>query len=129
MNLKGYRILIVDNAKAIARRVELLFTEHRNQISTITLADSYEQAIIHLQHQTYHLVLLEIHLKDKSGIELLEFIKSNYPDTIVVMFTNKASARYRNVCMQLEANAFLDKTTDFEMLTQVVMQSLEEVYG
>ncbi|HRN79023.1 MAG TPA: response regulator [Ferruginibacter sp.] len=129
MHQNSYRILIVDNAKAIARRVELLFAEHRETITTITLADSYAQAVQLLQHQAYQLVLLDIHLKDKSGMNLLQHIKLHYPETIVIMFTNNATPEYRNACLQLGANAFLDKTTDFEILPKVVMQSLLEVYG
>lgn len=129
MNQHSYRILIVDHSKAIARRVEFMFAEYRNVIPTISLTNTYAQAIHLLQQQSYHLVLLDIDLKDKSGIDLLQYIKLHYPETLIIMFTNNASPSYRNACLHLGAHAFLDKTTDFEMLPQVVMQSLQGVYG
>ena len=66
------------------------------------------------------LVTLDIHLPDKSGINLLEFVHENYRQIIVFMMTNQATDHYRAVCAQLGAQRFFDKATEFENLTEAM---------
>jgi DNA-binding NarL/FixJ family response regulator len=67
-----------------------------------------------------HLALLDINLPGKSGIELLKYIKVNFPETIVIMVTNQNGDFYRNHSMQLGAHHYIDKSKDFEKLNGLV---------
>ena len=53
----------------------------------ITHADCLEQARTMLQQNRYHIALLDIHLPDGNGIDLIATIKTRLPDCIIIMTT------------------------------------------
>ena len=61
-----------------------------------------------------------------SGLSVLEYIKANYPATIIIVLTNYGHAEYRSKCEVLGAHYFFDKTRDiyaFEKLLLVYSQA------
>ena len=58
-------------------------------------------------------------LSEVEGIEVLRTIKREAPPTVVVMLTNHTHAQYREKCMNLGADYFLDKTRDLDKLTEI----------
>jgi DNA-binding NarL/FixJ family response regulator len=73
--------------------------------------------------------LLDIHLPDKSGLELLKLLKQRYPELDIVMLTNHTSGNYRETCERFGASHFLDKSSEFETIPSVIevyMQKLKK---
>jgi DNA-binding NarL/FixJ family response regulator len=66
------------------------------------------------------IVLLDIHLPVKSGIELLQYIRINHPATIVIMLTNESGDYYRKICKKLGAAYFIDKSREFELIPDIL---------
>lgn len=119
------KILIVDDVPAISNRIAQLLEEKVDVHYILYQANTLEDALKMLASETFHLVLLDIHLKDKNGILLLQEIKRKTPDMQVVMITNNDTDAYRNACLQLGASDFLDKSKDFEFLPKVVADILD----
>lgn len=119
MLFKKLNILIVDDSEIIADRLVLLLNEKKT-IRNIYRASGYGSALDLLSTASVNLAILDINLGGKSGIELLEWIKAEHPDIIVIMFTNNAFPYYRNLCKDAGAEYFLDKSTDFEMITDII---------
>ena len=112
-------VLIVDDSDIILERMTRMLEETEN-IQFVAHAGSYHDAIQLLNGVTPDLVLLDIHLPDKSGIELLRIIKEKYRDTIVVMITNNVNDYYRNHCKTLGAEYFVDKSKDFNLIPEII---------
>ena len=55
-----------------------------------------------------------------SGIKVLEAVKKDRPAPLVIMLTNFDHPQYRNRCMQLGADHFLDKSNNFERVIEIV---------
>jgi len=55
-----------------------------------------------------------------NGIEVLKHIKAEYSDIRVVMLTNDTNLEYKQLCMGLGADHFLDKSTEFDRITEIV---------
>jgi len=51
---------------------------------------------------------------------VLETIKREQPALKVIMLTNFAQEQYRQRCLQLGADHFFDKTTEFEKVLKVL---------
>lgn len=68
-------------------------------------------------------VILDIHLIEGSGIDVLSRIKRLDPAPIVIMLTNSTTPPYRRKCMSAGADFFLDKSSEFENVRALV-QSL-----
>lgn len=94
-------------------------------LAEIRSANSYESAEAILVEMTPDLVILDINLGNRSGIELLQFIRENYPTVPVIMLSNQSSVRHRVVCRELGAAHFLDKSTEFGKIRLVVTSLLK----
>jgi DNA-binding NarL/FixJ family response regulator len=89
-------------------------------VSDIFISHDCSSALKYVEEQSPDMVLLDIHLPDKSGIEFLEQIIAIYPQIKVIMVTNKASQYYRELCLGLGAHHFIDKSKEFEMIPSII---------
>lgn len=107
------KVLIVDDALLVVTRVSDIINE-LDCVSDIFMAFSYEEAVYKMADAHPDVVLLDIHLRDKSGIELLDFIKKNHPAIKTVMLTNQSTDNYKLICERIGSDHFVDKSSEFE---------------
>lgn len=88
--------------------------------SKIATASCYEDALAIIQSDTPEVILLDINLPGRSGIDLLRSIKENNIKCAVIMISNHDNDYYRELCKQLGAEYFLDKTHDFGMVNTIL---------
>ena len=65
-------------------------------------------------------VVLDIQLEGGSGLEVLKAIRRQDPSIKFVVLSNNANAAYRKRYLAEGAVSFLDKTAEFDQLTQAV---------
>ena len=116
-----HEILIVDDSPLIIERLKDMLEESEN-VNAILEAENFEQAREIVTGKKPTVVVLDISLPDKNGIELLQFIKRNYPQTAVIMLTNQVNNHYKKLCLKSGATAFLDKTKDFEQVVGIIAE-------
>jgi len=126
MKNKGFIILIVDDSPLIVERVVAMFRDLLCFDSCYT-AWSYEQAVETISKNEIDVALLDINLPSKNGIELLNYIKVNHPLTQCIMLTNQSDFYYRNLCSKMGAAYFLDKTSEFQKIPELVTACYEAV--
>jgi len=119
MNNEKKVILVVDDSILILERIIPILQEVSG-IGLVVHAGTCHEAHNILQTLKPDLILLDIHLPDKSGISLLEFIKTNYQQVVVYMMTSHPTDQNREICQKLGANRFFDKSTDFDLLTETL---------
>ena len=73
------------------------------------------------------IVILDIHMPGGNGIAVLREVKKMNPAPRVIMFTNYAYAQYRKKCEEAGADFFLDKSTEFDKLPQVLEQVRQDL--
>jgi DNA-binding NarL/FixJ family response regulator len=112
-------VLIVDDSILILERMIPMLEEIEN-IQFVVHAGTYKEAIEMLEKVNPHLVLLDIHLPDRSGIELLRTIREKHEEIIVLMITNYASESYQEICKKMGARYFFDKSKDFDLIPGVI---------
>lgn len=116
---KTFSVMIVDDNINFVKRMRGLLEELIN-ISSINVAGDYDEAIRQINEQKPDYVLLDINLPGKNGIEILREIKQNSWQCEVIMITNHADDYYRNQCLELGAMHFLDKSSEFGMVTEII---------
>lgn len=114
-------ILIVDDNKNFVDRIISMLSDIDN-IKYINVASDYNEAIKFLDEEKPDLVLLDINLPGKSGIELLKKIKEMGSSCEVIMVTNHADSYYRQQCKNLGAEYFLDKSHEFGRVPEIIEQ-------
>lgn len=115
----GKLLLIVDdNMNFVKRIIQML--EEADNIRGINVACDFEEAKRIFFSEEHQVVLQDINLPGKNGIELLKLFKEHSRDTVVIMITNHADPFYRQQCLQLGAKYFLDKSNDYSRLLSLV---------
>ena len=67
-------------------------------------------------------VILDIRMPGGNGLQALERIKASDSAPMVIMLTAFPYPQYRKKCLELGAEHFFDKSTEFEQVAQVLQQ-------
>jgi DNA-binding NarL/FixJ family response regulator len=113
-------VLIVDESVLITERLIGILEELEN-IQIILQAGSYGEAMEIIRELEPDVVLLDIYLPDKTGIELLKLVREEYPCIETAVITNYSNENYRNICKKLGAHHFFDKSKDFDLIPKMIM--------
>ncbi|MBE0627060.1 MAG: response regulator transcription factor [Burkholderiales bacterium] len=65
-------------------------------------------------------VILDLQLEDGSGLEVLRAVRPTAPALHVAVLTNYATDQHRRACMDAGAEYFLDKSSDFPRIREIV---------
>src|SRR5258705_12867259 len=120
---KDIVIMIVDDNVNFVKRMKGLL-ENLDGISSINVAGDYDNAVRLLSEQTPDFLLLDINLPGKNGMEILKLIKNNKLKCEVIMITNHADEYYRNQCKKLGAKYFLDKSSEFGLVSEIISKQI-----
>jgi DNA-binding NarL/FixJ family response regulator len=113
-------ILIVDDSELIIEKMIGMLHDHE-LIRIVFHAASYAEASTIITEVEPDIVLMDIVIKDQMGTSLLKFVQEKYQGSIeTVVLTNNIGQHYRNICTQLGALHFFDKSNDFEMILKVI---------
>jgi len=111
-------MIVDDNVNFVKRMTGLL--ENLDGIGSINAAGDYDSAVRLLSELTPDFLLLDINLPGKNGMEILKLIKNNKLKCEVIMITNHADEYYRNQCKKLGAKYFLDKSSEFGLVPEII---------
>jgi len=89
-------------------------------------ADTAEQALNRLGSSPVALVILDIKMPGKSGIELLPEIKTRYPDTSIIMATAVTEVSVAIQCIKQGADDYICKPFNLDEVSVSVQSALEK---
>lgn len=112
-------VLIIDDSVSIVQRL-LEMLKEEEQVGRIEYVTSIADAKAFLKYTKPDVVLLDIHLSDGNGVDVLRHIKKDHPGIHVIMFTNEVNDYYKDLCKRLGACHFADKSKDFTTLSAVI---------
>ena len=111
------KILVVDDDPG--SRFLLRTRLEAEGLEVVEAADG-EQGLAELQQCSPALILLDIQMPRMSGIEVLEKIKKDYPDTAVVMITAYGTEEIAVEAMRKGADDYISKPIDFRKLNRTI---------
>ncbi len=117
------KVLIVDDEAPIRR---LLRQKLSKEGYLCEEAASAEQALEKLGSNSTELVILDIKLPGKSGIELLPEIRACYPDTAVIMATAVTEVAVAIDCMKQGADDYVCKPFNLDEVSLSAERTLEK---
>jgi DNA-binding NarL/FixJ family response regulator len=109
------KVLIADDSRAIVERLADLLEEVAG-VEIIGRAGSAGEAIRCIQKANPDAVILDVQMPGGSGLDVLRAIRPNHPKIYVLVCTNYSYPRMREECLSAGANAFLDKSAEFEKI-------------
>jgi DNA-binding NarL/FixJ family response regulator len=123
---KTMNILVVDDVEMVRHRIAEIINE-LEFIGDITHAGNFEEGLQKLELVKPDLVLLDISLPDRNGIELLRHISRKYAGTKVIVISNHANEYYKNLCSSLGALYFVDKSKDYDLIPEYISKIAEPI--
>jgi len=115
------RILVVDDDEFIRNMFDAFLAE--NYIC-VTAASS-DEALSALALNAYGLVISDIQMPGRNGVELLREIRLRYPDTAVIMISGIDRPQRIRDALQLGAVDYLIKPIELEVLSFAIERALE----
>jgi DNA-binding NarL/FixJ family response regulator len=113
------RVFLVEDSDILRQRLTQTISDiPRTQI--IGSADNASDAIAQIKASQPQLVILDIHLKQSSGYEVLCEVKAQRPETRVLILTNYSYPQYRAKYLEAGADYFFDKSTEMERALKAV---------
>ena len=116
------RILIVDDEKLVRWALTQKCTEYGYQSVE---AESGEEALRSLQGESVDAVLLDVHLPDMSGLEVLEKLKQAGETRSIIMMTADPQLDDVKAALRMGAYDFVSKPINFEELGVTLQNALE----
>lgn len=116
---KPIHVLLADDARSIRSivRRSLLALPH---VFRIREAEDGAQAATMAEARPAHMVFLDIHMPNQTGMEALIRIRKRSPDTHITMLTSDASAAAVSGAKSLGANDYLLKPFSSDQLSAIV---------
>ena len=121
----GKALLIIDSSLFIIERLLIILKEVK-AVDKIYTATNYNSAVNVLGESKTDIVLLDIQLPDKNGIELLKYIVHHFRETKVIILSNLVSDYYQKLCTDSGAAFFIDKSKEFDRIPEVIFSILNQ---
>ncbi len=113
------KVLVIEDSPIIRERLVDLI-KRSDTVELAGCAENGVQGIEMLIALRPDVVLLDLQLPGLSGFDLLPTIKRERPECLVIVLTCLADDATRARCMELGADYFFDKATDFEQISHVI---------
>ena len=121
--MKEKSILVVDDDRIILDSLcEFLSLEGFRTNGTETL----KSALAKLQEENYSLVLTDVNLPDGDGLELLDIIRREYPQTVVIVITGYGTIESAVRAIKLGAYDYLTKPIVDDELRLAVERAIKQ---
>jgi DNA-binding NarL/FixJ family response regulator len=114
-------VFIVDDLPSMRERLRE-FLADLPDVSVIGDAGTPTDAIAGILATRPACVLLDYQLVGGTGVDVLRAIHPQLPGIVFVVLTNHPDPQYRRACMAAGATHFLDKSTEFDRIPDVLRQ-------
>jgi len=115
-------ILVIDDEAEIREGLELLL---KTEGYHVTMADSGQSGLLRLGEQPFDLLLLDVSLPDRNGIELLKDIRRQNPNLPIVLITAYGSIEMARAAFKSGALDYITKPWSNDELLAQVAQAVE----
>jgi DNA-binding response OmpR family regulator len=115
------KIIVVDDEKRICQNVAKILAKNQYEV---TLAMSAQEALEKMAEESFSLLISDIVMPGKNGLELLKMVKKEWPLTKAVMMTAYASTDTALKAIRLGALDYIPKPFTPDELRSTVEQAL-----
>lgn len=114
--------LVVDDEHLTLKIISDILEIEGYEVKTAT---TYGNALQHIKSSSFHVVITDIRMPEKSGIDLLEDIRSVNPELPVILMTGFASINTAIEAVKGGAYDYLTKPLDYNKLKCTIQHAVE----
>jgi DNA-binding NarL/FixJ family response regulator len=112
-------VFIVDDSPLIRDRLRAFLAEIPG-VDAVGEAGGADDAIAAILQARPEVVLLDLHLAQGSGFDVLRAVRDAAPEIDVYMLSSYSSYPYRELAGRLGARGYFDKASEFERICEVL---------
>jgi two-component system invasion response regulator UvrY len=113
------RILIADD-HAVVRAGYRQFLEADPSVTEVGEAASGDETLDALRRGQWDLLLMDIHMPDRSGLDILKHVSASFPDIRVLIMSGLPEEQYARNVLRAGASGYLSKDGSPEELLRAV---------
>lgn len=113
------KILSIDDHGIITGGLEKL-TQKFDKDMSVSSAKNFTEALRMLKKESWDLIILDISLKGKSGLDVLKEVKSLYPKIPVLMFSLHSNIEFVRRSLKLGASGYVTKDSPEEEISDAI---------
>jgi len=114
-------VFIVEDSSAVRESLHQMLSDIHG-VSVVGYAADEAGAIEGINTLLPDFVILDLHLQQGTGLNVLTNVKKNHARMKVAVLSNYASALYVSACRQSGADYFFDKSFQFMLLGKLLTQ-------
>lgn len=117
------RVILADDEKHIRAMMKAVISSLNCEIAG-EAADGQEAVDLYKKEKP-DLLLLDVNMPQKSGIDALREIMREFPDAVVIMLTSVVDMENIKQCIELGAANYIRKDTSVTEMRQIIKDLLE----
>jgi two-component system response regulator PilR (NtrC family) len=117
------RVLVVDDEPSMREFLEIFFRREGFDVATAPDGDA---ALVAMGSDDFDVVISDVQMAGKGGLDLLRAVKETSPDTVVIMITAFATTETAIAAMKEGAYDYITKPFQVDELRLVVEKALEK---
>ncbi len=117
------RVLVVDDEAGIRASLTKILGDEGFEVAAVPTG---EEALRRLSRESFDLLLLDVWLPGKDGLEILAEIRAAHPEPAVVMISGHASVETAVKATKLGAFDFVEKPLSLEKITLVAANAVRQ---
>lgn len=122
--LAGAKILVADDEREILNVILTVLED--DKFTHIDTASDGEEAIMKFDEKEHDLVITDIVMPKKNGIDVLRHVKAVSPNSQVVIITANADKDSAITAVKLGAYDYIEKPLDIYALSRIVKRAVEK---
>ncbi len=112
------KIIIADDHEIVRRGLEQLIGRLRDW--SVTAVASADELVRALRADRYDVVVLDVSLADRSGIELLPSLRAEFPQLRVLMLSMYDEEQYAIRCLRAGASGYVQKDRSGDQILEAI---------
>ena len=117
-------ILIADDHANVRRGLREILVDAFSGLHCSEAADG-DQVLTQLIKSNHDLLLLDINMPGRNGLEVLKDVKKIYPLLPVIMVSVQPESQYATRCLQAGATAYINKNSASEDLAPAIRKIID----
>ena len=122
-----YKLVIIDDEEEIRNGLCLFVKSTQPDFSITGIFDDGKKAIRFIKENGADLVITDIKMSNTSGLDVLRFLKSDFPDTKIIVISGYQNFNYSKVALECKASFYLTKPTRHKILKEAFSKITDEL--
>lgn len=118
------RVVLADDETSIRAMLKALLSTIN--LDVVAQASNGNEAVEFYRKEKPDVLLLDINMPVKTGIEALRDIMREFPDAVVIMLTSVVDTAAITQCLELGASNYIRKDTAIANIKQIINETLAE---